>query len=135
MAVAGARPVSTFPIFGRRLPVRPRRTTRAGRRPGTRRHGREISSVSGFLLAIAAAAGLALFYLSQSAHVAATGYQIDTLQSRLGELQAEQQALIAQIGQARSASDIGARARSQLGLVPLDQTVVRFAGTSIAHGN
>ena len=57
-------------------------------------------------MAIAAAAGLCLFYLSQSTHVAALGYQIDDLQARVAELRAEQQQLTFQIGEARSPSTV-----------------------------
>ena len=55
-------------------------------------------------MTIAAAAGLGLFYLSQSTHVAAIGYQIDALQAHVAELRAEQQQLTFQIGEARSPS-------------------------------
>ncbi|MEP6468137.1 MAG: hypothetical protein ABJC24_00035, partial [Chloroflexota bacterium] len=61
-----------------------------------------MTGVSGVLVAIAAAAGLALFYLSQSSHVAATGYQIGGLRAELAELRAEQQQLVFQIGELRS---------------------------------
>lgn len=83
------------------------------------------------LVAIAAAAGLCLFYLSQSTHVAALGYQIDDLQARVADLQAEQQQLTFQIGQARSPSTIEAKAQNELRLVPLDPADVRFATRSI----
>jgi len=83
--------------------------------------------VSGVLVAIAAAAGLALFYLSQSSHVAATGYQIDALQGTVDQLVRAQQQLILQVGEAHSPSKIEARARGELKLVPIDQAAVRFA--------
>ena len=79
------------------------------------------------LVVIAVAAALALFYLSQSARVAATGYEIDALQARLAERQAEQQQLISAIGEARSPAEITRRARTELKLVPLDQGVVTYA--------
>lgn len=83
------------------------------------------------LISIAAAAGLCLFYLSQSTHVAALGYQIDSLEARVAELRAEQQQLTFQIGEARSPSTVAVRAQSELRLVPVDPTVVRFATRSI----
>jgi cell division protein FtsB len=86
--------------------------------------------VSGVLIGIAAAAGLALFHLSQSSHVAATGYQIDNLRAELAELRAEQQQLIFQIGEARSPAVIAHRAKSALGLVPLPPGSVTFAQPS-----
>lgn len=82
-------------------------------------------------MAIAAAAGLGLFYLSQSTHVAAIGYQIDDLQVRVAELQAEQQQLTFQIGEARSPSTVAARAGNELQLVVVDPTLVQFASRSI----
>jgi hypothetical protein len=78
-------------------------------------------------VAIVVAAALALFYLSQSTHVAATGYEIDTLQASLAERRAEQQQLIWAIGQARSPAEITRRARSELRLVPLEPGAVTFA--------
>ena len=70
-----------------------------------------MTNVSGFLVAIAVAAALALFYLSQSSHVAATGYEIDNLQTKLAQARAQQQQLIWEIGRARSPSQIEARAQ------------------------
>jgi cell division protein FtsB len=90
---------------------------------------RRTTSITSLLVAIVAAAGLALFYLSQSSQVAATGYQIDALQARVNALRAEQQQLVLRIGQARSPATIAAGAE-RLHLVPLDQSVVRFAPTS-----
>ena len=78
-------------------------------------------------MAILVAAALALFYLSQSTRVAATGYEIDALQSTLAQRHADQQQLIWEIGQARSPSEITRRARSELGLVPLEDGAVTFA--------
>jgi cell division protein FtsL len=82
------------------------------------------------LVAIAAAAGLGLFYLSQSTHVAAIGYQIDDLQAQVARLRAEQQQLTFQIGEARSPSTISARA-GELRLVTLDPSVTQFASRTI----
>ena len=132
MAVIGARPATGFGVLGRR--VRPR--TRPVARPRGRAHrlaGRRdaIASISAVLVTIAAAAGLGLFYLSQSTHVAAVGYQIDDLQAQVATLQAEQQQLTFQIGEARSPSTIAARARNDLRLVTLDPEVVRFATRTI----
>jgi cell division protein FtsB len=95
-----------------------------------RRRG-AVASISTLLLAIAAAVGLSLFYLSQSTHVAALGYQIDNLAARVADLRAEQQQLTFQIGQARSPSTVEARAQSDLQLVPVDPAAVRFATRSI----
>ncbi|HET8586304.1 MAG TPA: hypothetical protein VFM74_00365, partial [Candidatus Limnocylindria bacterium] len=71
--------------------------------------------------------GLAFFYLSQSTHVAATGYQLDALQAQVRQLTREQQQLTLQIGAARAPAQVEASARSQLNLVPLDQKAVTFA--------
>jgi len=90
-----------------------------------------FTSISTLLIVIAAAAGLCLFYLSQSTHVAALGYQIDGLQARVADLRAEQQQLTFEIGVARSPSTIEVKAQSELRLVPLDPTVIRFATRSI----
>jgi cell division protein FtsB len=129
MAVIGARPETRIGVFGRRTHPRPRRATQVrGRRAATRRA--KATGISSLLVAIAAAAGLCLFYLSQSTHVAAIGYQIDGLQSRVAALQAEQQQLILQIGQARSPRSIEQQARDRLHLVPLDQSDVTFAPSS-----
>lgn len=134
MAVIGARPATGIWFPGRRARPRPRPVARTRPRAGAGRRRREIGSVSGFLVGIAAAAGLALFYLSQSSHVAATGYQIDALQGTVDQLMREQQQLVLQIGEARSPSQIEARARSELKLVPLAQEAVRFAPGSRATG-
>ena len=88
-----------------------------------------MTGVTGLLVAIAAAAGLGLFYHSQSSHVAATGYEIQDLQARVAELRAQQQQLILQVSHARSPSVI-AEAAGELGLVPLSPNAVRFAPTS-----
>ena len=79
------------------------------------------------LMAIAVAAALALFYLSQSSRVAATGYEIDGLEATLAQRHADQQQLIWAIGQARSPAEITRRAQSELRLVPLEAGAVTFA--------
>jgi cell division protein FtsB len=86
-----------------------------------------MASISSVLVAIAAAAGLGLFYLSQSSHVAATGYEIDALHARLGELRSDQQQLVFEIGEARSPAVVERRARARLRLVPLANGAVTFA--------
>jgi cell division protein FtsL len=87
----------------------------------------EAIDVRPLLVVIAVAAAMALFYLSQSTRVAATGYEIDALESLLAERRAEQQQLVLAIGEARSPSEITSRARSELRLVPLDHSVVTYA--------
>jgi len=70
------------------------------------------------LATIAAAAGLAFFYLSQSSHVAA--------------LRAEQQQLELQIGLAHAPSTVLGEATTQLHLSPLTASSVSFArGASV----
>jgi hypothetical protein len=86
--------------------------------------------VPGVLIGIAAAAGLAIFHLSQSSHVAATGYQIADLRAELAQLRAEQQQLIFQIGEARSPAVIERHAKSLLHLVTLPPDAVTFAQPS-----
>ncbi len=76
MAISGARPASRFGLFGRSRP-RPRAVAQPRRRAGAGRRARRVGGMSGALIGIAAAAGLALFHLSQSSHVAAIGYEID----------------------------------------------------------
>ena len=132
MAIVGARPATGIGIVRRRPRVRTRpaapprtRARRIARSRGT------VSSISTVLVAIAAAAGLCLFYLSQSTHVAALGYQIDGLQVRLADLRAEEQQLTYEIGVARSPSTIQVEAHNELQLVPLDPTFVRFVTRSI----
>jgi hypothetical protein len=90
-----------------------------------------VTSISTVLVGIAAAAGLSLFYLTQSTHVAALGYQIDSLEARVADLRAEEQQLIFQIGEARSPSTVEAKAQQELQLVPVDPAAVRFATRSI----
>ena len=132
MAVIGARPATGIGVLGRRSRPRPRPVTRPRSRP-RRVVGRRdaLASLSAVLVAIAAAAGLGLFYLSQSTHVAAIGYQIDDLQAQVAELRAEQQQLTFQIGEARSPSTLAARASGELQLVVLDPAVVQFASRTI----
>ncbi|HTE65864.1 MAG TPA: hypothetical protein VK736_06360 [Candidatus Binatia bacterium] len=129
MAVIGARPATGIGIFGRRPKVRARAPERPRRRSGAGRRRREMAGISSVLVAIAAAAGLGLFYLSQSSHVAATGYEIDALHAQLADLRSDQQQLIFQIGEARSPAVIERRARARLDLVPLPNEAVTFATT------
>jgi len=89
-----------------------------------------MASISSMLVAITVAAGLGLFYLSQSSHVAATGYEIDELQARLAELRGAQQQLVLDIGEARSPAVIEDRARKKLHLVLLPDEAVTFAPTA-----
>ena len=130
MAVIGARPVSgPWFIPGRN---RPRRRTRpqTARRIGRSRASKRVESrldIRPLLVAIAVAAALALFYLSQSTRVAATGYEIDSLEAQLAERQAAQQQLISAIGEARSPAEITRRARTELRLVPIEQGAVTYA--------
>jgi len=131
MAVIGARPATGFGGLGRRARARPRPVSRPHPRRLAPRRREAVASISALLVAIAAAAALGLFYLSQSTHVAAIGYQIDALQSRVAELRAEQQQLTFQIGEARSPSTIEERAFPGLKLVALDPSVVRFPPKSI----
>jgi hypothetical protein len=129
MAVIGARPATSPWIFGRRSRPRPRTRPQPARR--TRRtSARGVAGhldVRPLLVIIVVAAGLALFYLSQSTRVAATGYEIDTLEATLAERRAEQQQLVWAIGQARSPAEITRRAREDLDLVPLEDGAVTFA--------
>ena len=82
------------------------------------------------LIGIAVAAGLAFFHLSQSSHVAATGYEIADLRNELAEQRAEQQQLILQISVARSPAVIERRGKSELYLVTLPPNAVTFAQPS-----
>ncbi len=130
MAVIGARP-ATSPWFpGRRARPRPRTRPQSARRGRRFTSGRRVArpiDVRPLLVAIVVAAGLALFYLSQSTRVAATGYEIDALESTLAQSHAEQQQLIWAIGEARSPAEITQRARNELRLVPLEDAAVTFA--------
>jgi len=132
MAVIGARPATTPWFLGGRRTARTRPRTRPqsarrGRRGSARSRISAPADVRPLLMAIVVAAALALFYLSQSTHVAATGYEIDALQASLAERRAEQQQLIWAIGQARSPAEITRRARTELRLVPLEPGAVTFA--------
>ncbi|HEX6140414.1 MAG TPA: hypothetical protein VF013_08150 [Candidatus Limnocylindria bacterium] len=125
MAVIGARPATGIGVFGRRSRVRPRPAPRP--RSGAGRRRREAASISSVLVAIAAAALLGIFYLTQSGHVLATGYQIDELRTQLAEAQAQQAQLVYRIGEARSPAVIERIARGRLRLVPLPPSSVTFA--------
>jgi hypothetical protein len=129
MAIVGARPARRFGLFGRTRP-RPRTIAQPRRRAGAGRRARRVGGVPGMLIGIAAAAGLALFHLSQSSHVAATGYEIADLHAALAELRAEQQQLLFQIGEARSPAVIQHRAKTTLQLETLSPDVVTFAQPS-----
>jgi len=93
----------------------------AGRRLG------EASGISGALIVIASAACLALFYLSQSTHVAATGYQVDDLEAELADARSRQQQLILEISEARSPAVIEDAAMKRLRLAPIDDARITFA--------
>jgi hypothetical protein len=127
MAVIGARPATGIGIFGRRARPHRRPVQRPrGRRAGGRRVARRVN-VSGLMLTVLAAACLCFFYLSQSSHVAATGYEIDSLEAQISAVRQEQQQLVLAIGEARSPSLIEQRARTRLGLVPVPQDQIAFA--------
>lgn len=135
MAIVGARPAQPWFLDWRsaRQP-KPRRRpqpARAAHRARARRRTVARRDVRPLLLAIAIAAGLAFFYLSQSTHVAATGYHIDALAATLAEQRAMQQQLVSAIGHARSPAEITDRARRDLGLVPLEEGAVRFVRVAI----
>jgi hypothetical protein len=128
MAVIGARP-ATGPWFLPRRRIRPRTRPQPARRRRTRGTARTVAAVDvrPFLMLIAIAAALALFYLSQSTRVAANGYEIDSLEATLANRRAEQQQLIWAIGQARSPAEITRRATRELHLVQLEDGAVTFA--------
>jgi hypothetical protein len=107
-----------------------------GGRSGTavRRIERRLD-VRPLLVVIAVAAALALFYLSQSTRVAATGYEIEALEARLAETRAAQQQLVWAIGEARSPAEITERARTRLHLVPLEQGAVQYAAPGSDSGD
>ena len=130
MAVIGARPASHPWFGGGRARPRPRprpKAARRGRRLSAGHRAAPRIDVRPLLVAIVVAAGLALFYLSQSTRVAATGYEIDALEATLSQRHAEQQQLIWAIGQARSPAEITQRAITDLRLVPLEDGAVTFA--------
>ena len=82
MAISGARPARAGSASSARSRPRPRTVAQPpssrGCRAAQQRVGGGCPASSS---AIAAAAGLALFYLSQSSHVAAIGYEIDDLRA------------------------------------------------------
>jgi hypothetical protein len=132
MAIIGARPAAHPWFLGHRNRPRPRPRprTRSGGRGGLTARGRRVASrldVRPVLVMIVVAAALALFYLSQSTRVAATGYEIDALEATLAERRAEQQQLIWAIGQARSPAEVTERATNELRLVLLEDGAVTFA--------
>ncbi|MGZ6256421.1 MAG: hypothetical protein ACXWMB_05340 [Candidatus Limnocylindria bacterium] len=128
MAVIGARPATGIGILGRRSRPRPVRVPERprGRHAGAGRRQRQ-ASIAGLLAAIAAAAGLGLFYLSQSTHVAAVGYDIDSLQAQITALKADHQQLVLEVGAARAPTEVLRHATQDLRLVPLDPSDVTFA--------
>lgn len=128
MAVIGARPATGLGFLGRRERphgARAPQRSRAGHAGAGRRQRQ--ASIAGLLATIAAAAGLAFFYLSQSSHVAAVGYEIDGLQAQIASLRAEQQRLVIAIGSAHAPSSIIGRATGELKFQPLDTSAVSFA--------
>lgn len=126
MAIIGARPATGIGVLRRRS--RPRPAPRANSRPRRLPARREaFNSLSAVLVAIAAAVGVGLFYLSQSTHVSAIGYQIDRLQAQVDLLRAEEQSLTFQIGEARSPSTIEVKAKGELNFVAIDPHLVQFA--------
>jgi len=127
VAIVGARPAPRIGPFGRRSRVRPQRARTARPQSGAGRRSREMTGASGLMAIIAAGALLALFYLSQSGHVAATGYEIDDLRARVAELRADQQQLVYRIAEARSPAVIERIARAKLQLLPLPVDSVTFA--------
>jgi cell division protein FtsL len=126
MAVIGARPATNPWFGGRRSRPRPRTRSKPARR-GRRSAIAANVDVRPLLVMIVVAAGLALFYLSQSTRVAATGYEIDALEAALADRRAEQHQLIWAIGQARSPAEITQRAKDELRLIPLEDGAVTFA--------
>jgi hypothetical protein len=130
MAVIGARPATGPWFLGRRVRPRTRVRPQPARRARRSRSALRVQApvdVRPLLVAIVVAAALAIFYLSQSTRVAATGYEIDALEAALAGRRAEQQQLIWAIGQARSPAEITQRARTELRLVPLEDGAVTFA--------
>lgn len=138
MAVIGARPATSPWFLGRRSRPRPRPRPQSARRGRRASSGRRVAAridVRPLLVMIVVAAGLALFYLSQSTRVAATGYEIDALEATLAEQHAEQHQLIWAIGRARSPAEITERARNELRLVPLEDGAVTFAPSASQPAN
>lgn len=146
MAVIGARPAQPWYLGWRtrtagsaRRRSEPTRTRSVRPAAAHRRRTPRVRAFAGLevarnvrplLMVIVLGAGLALFYLSQSTRVAATGYEIDALEATLAEQRAIQQQLITAIGQARSPAEITDRAQRELGLVPLDEAAVQFVTPS-----
>lgn len=129
MALTGARPARSLPL-GLSMPVRRARRRTTARWAGYSTAGRRLAQaagIRGLMLALAVAVSLAVFYLSQSSHVAAIGYEIDALEVELAEVTAERQLLILQISQARAPAVIEREAVKRLRLRPLDDTRIRFA--------
>ncbi len=132
MAVVGARPATGFGVFGRRSRPRRRSVQRSrGRRIGAGRRARPVN-VTGMLVTVLVAASLCFFYLSQSSHVAATGYEINVLETAIQQARQDQQQLVLAIGEARSPSRVEAQARDSLGLQPIPQERIAFAQPSSA---
>ena len=132
MAVIGARPARSLP-FGLGGPRRSRTHPAArlrSRYSAAARRLEDPAGVRGIVLVIAAIVCLALFYLSQSSHVAAIGYQIDSLDAELADAVAVQQQLVLEIGQARAPAVIEREALNRLRLRPIDATRIRFATPS-----
>ena len=132
MALTGARPARSLPL-GLGMPARGARRRTATRWAGYSAAGRRLAQatgISGLMLALAVAVSLAVFYLSQSSHVAAIGYEIDDLEVQLAEVTAERQLLILQISQARAPAVIEREAVKRLRLRPLEETRIRFATPS-----
>jgi len=129
MAVVGARHATGVGLLGRRSRVRSRPWSGSSGpvRRGAELFSRQRSGAPSLLVGIAAAAGVALFYLSQSTQVAAGGYQLEQLRARIVELHAAQQALMLQIGEASSPARIEQQARDELDLVLVDQLRITFA--------
>lgn len=129
MAAIGARPAGVLGDidWGIRRPLG-KRAARSGRGYRLRRASsrRRAAGLSLALVVIVVSAMLAALYLTQSSRIAITGYQIERLEARLEELEAERQALLLQVGQAQSPATIEARA-AELGLVPLPETSIHFA--------
>ncbi|RPH37146.1 MAG: hypothetical protein EHM90_00140 [Chloroflexi bacterium] len=130
MAAIGARPAGVLGDidWGFRRPLRNTRSARAARGYRLRRTSsrRRAAGLSLALVMIVVSAMLAALYLTQSSRIASTGYQVQRLEAQLGQLEAERQALLLQIGQAQSPATIEARA-SELGLTPLPDASVHFA--------
>lgn len=136
MAVMGARPARTMPLgipavargAGRRRAPGVRAPGRtAVRHIGAGRRAGQANGITSALIVIAAAACLALFYLSQSTHVAATGYQVDELEAQLSDVLAVRQQLVLEISEARSPAVIEAEALDRLKLRPIDASRIAFA--------